>query len=164
MLKCQFFDRIAPSFAYIKVPNTMRTTSLRHIDAKEQWFLVDASECVLGRMASRIALLLQGKGTAQYTPHVDQKIHVIVVNAKSVKVTGNKEQQKKYYRHTGYPGGIKHKVLSEIRESDPSDLVHKAVKGMLPKGPLGNVMRKNLKVYADATHPHAAQQPKTIEL
>jgi len=126
--------------------------------------LVDAADKILGRLASQIASRLRGKHKAIYTPHVDTGDFVVVVNADKLRVTGNKAQNKIYYRHTGYPGGIYETNFIKLQQRHPQRVLQKAVRGMLPKGPLGYAMLSKLKVYGGATHPHSAQQPKPIDL
>lgn len=133
-------------------------------DIPRTWWVVDAEGLVLGRLASEIALRLRGKHKPIYTPHMDTGDYIIVVNADKVAVTGNKEELKLYQRHTGYPGGIKTRTLGELREKFPERVVEHAVKGMLPKGPLGRQMYRKLHVYAGADHPHSAQQPQPLDL
>lgn len=142
----------------------MKTYCARNETTEHKWYLVDASDKVLGRLATQIAKYLRGKHKPEYTPHVDTGDYIIVVNAAQVKVTGNKEQDKMYYRHSGYPGGIKEANLAKLREKDPTMIIEKAVKGMLPKNPLGRAMLRKLKIYAGNEHPHEAQQPETIVL
>ncbi len=124
------------------------------------WLLYDAGGLVLGRLASAIAHRLRGKHKPTYTPHMDNGDYVIVINAEKVKLTGNKENDKIYYRHSGYPGGLREKNASTLRQDKPEQLLFLAVRGMLPKGPLGRQMLSKLKVYAGSEHPHEAQQPK----
>jgi large subunit ribosomal protein L13 len=126
--------------------------------------LVDATDKVLGRLASQLALRLRGKHKPEYTPHVDTGDYIVVVNAAKIRVTGDKGQNKKYYRHTTYPGGIKETTFGKMQQRFPTRALEIAVKGMLPKGPLGYAMFKKLKVYGGAEHPHVAQQPKTLEI
>ena len=126
------------------------------------WYLVDATDKVLGRLATEIATRLRGKHKPEYTPHVDTGDHIIIVNAAKIRVTGDKANQKKYYRHSGYPGGIKETVLSDELENHPERVIERAVKGMLPKNPLGRAMFRKLRVYAGPDHAHQAQQPKTL--
>jgi large subunit ribosomal protein L13 len=133
-------------------------------EVEREWLLVDATDVTLGRLASDIAQILKGKRKPQYTPHVDTGDFVIVVNASKIKVTGNKLEDKKYFRHTGHPGGLKSQTLGELLAKDPRRVVEKAVKGMLPKNTLGRAMGMKLKVYAGAEHPHAAQKPRQITL
>ena len=142
----------------------MKTVSVRQQDVAHDWYVVDATGQTLGRLASEIARRLRGKHKAEYTPHVDTGDYIIVVNAEKVFVSGNKETKKIYYRHSGYPGGIKSTSLKELREAKPEALLEKAVKGMLPRNPLGRAVFRKLKVYAGDTHPHGAQQPKTMVL
>ena len=142
----------------------MKTFSAKPADVVHEWFVIDATDKVLGRVASEVALRLRGKHKAIYTPHVDTGDYIVVVNAAKLRVTGAKEQDKMYYRHTGYPGGIRETNFRDLQAKHPGRALEKAVKGMLPKGPLGYAMIKKLKVYAGATHPHAAQQPKALEL
>lgn len=142
----------------------MKTFSAKPHEVRRDWFVVDASDKVLGRLAAQIALRLRGKHKPEYTPHVDTGDYIVVVNAAKLRVTGNKALQKKYYRHTGYPGGIYETTFEKLHSRYPARVLEKAVKGMLPKGPLGYAMAKKLKVYADDAHPHTAQQPQTLEL
>lgn len=142
----------------------MKTLSARPQDVVHGWFIVDASEHTLGRLASAIASRLRGKHKPQYTPHVDTGDFIVVVNADKVRVTGRKEEAKNYYRHTGYPGGIKSRTLREMRDKHPERIIELAVKGMLPKNPLGRKMATKLKVYRGPEHPHGAQQPTKLEL
>jgi len=142
----------------------MKTFSAKPHEVQHDWLLVDAADKVLGRLASQIAIRLRGKHKAIYTPHVDTGDFVVVVNADKLRVTGNKAQDKKYYRHTGYPGGIFETNFTKLQQRHPQRVLQKAVRGMLPKGPLGYAMLSKLKVYGGATHPHSAQQPKPIDL
>ena len=128
------------------------------------WFVVDAQNKVLGRLASQIAIRLRGKHKPEYTPHVDTGDFVVVINASKLRVTGRKTEDKMYYRHTGFPGGIRETSFSKMQATRPERVLQKAVKGMLPKGPLGYAMLRKLKVYGGGTHPHSAQQPKTLEI
>lgn len=128
------------------------------------WFIIDAENLVLGRLSTKISSLLTGKNKPEYTPHADTGDYIVVVNADKIRVTGNKQDQKQYYRHTGYPGGIKSRSFKEVMEVDPCFLLEKAVKGMLPRNKLGRQMFKKLKVYAGAEHPHAAQNPTKLEI
>ena len=130
----------------------------------QDWYLVDATDKVLGRLATQIAIRLRGKHKPEYTPHVDTGDHIIIVNAAKIRVTGDKMNQKKYYRHTGYPGGIKETVLSDELENNPERVIERAVKGMLPKNSLGRTMFRKLRVYAGPDHTHQAQQPKALEI
>ena len=142
----------------------MKTFSAKPHEVKHDWFVVDATDAVLGRLAAEIARRLRGKHKAIYTPHVDTGDYIVVVNADKIRVTGNKEQDKKYYRHSGYPGGIYETTFGKMQARFPGRALEKAVKGMLPKGPLGYAMIKKMKVYAGAEHPHVAQQPQTLEI
>ena len=142
----------------------MRTASTRREDAQHDWYVVDAEGRTLGRLASEIAKRLRGKHKPEYTPHVDTGDYIVVVNAAKVKVTGRKETDKVYYRHSGYPGGIKATPLDKMREDHPDRILGNAVRGMLPRNPLGRAMLRKLKIYAGPSHPHAAQQPQTLEL
>jgi len=127
-------------------------------------YVVDATDKVLGRLASEVATRLRGKHKPEYTPHVDTGDHIVIVNADKVRVTGNKAQAKIYYRHSGYPGGIKEISLEEQLQRHPTRVIESAVKGMLPKNPLGRAMFSKLRVYAGPEHEHQAQQPKALEL
>ena len=142
----------------------MKTFSAKPHEVERDWFVVDASNLVLGRLAAEIARRLRGKHKPEYTPHVDTGDYIVVVNAEKIRVTGNKMLDKKYYRHSGYPGGIYETTFGKMQERFPGRALEKAVKGMLPKGPLGYAMIKKMKVYAGAEHPHSAQQPQTLEL
>ena len=133
-------------------------------DVQREWLLVDATGLTLGRLASAVAQILRGKNKPTYTPHVDTGDFVIVVNADKIKVTGAKATDKVYFRHTGYPGGLKSETFEEAMAKHPERVVERAVKGMLPHNKLGAKMIKKLKVYAGPEHPHAAQQPRKIEL
>ncbi|MEM6708807.1 MAG: 50S ribosomal protein L13, partial [Pseudomonadota bacterium] len=133
-------------------------------DVQHNWVVVDAADQVLGRLATEIAHRLRGKHRPDYTPHVDTGDFVVVVNADKVRVTGNKAEGKMYHRHTGYPGGLKSLSFTKLQERDPTRAIEIAVKGMLPKNPLGRAMFRKLKVYAGDTHPHDAQQPTAVEL
>ncbi len=142
----------------------MKTFSAKPNEVKRDWYVVDAEGKTLGRLASEIARRLKGKHKPEYTPHVDTGDYIIVVNAEKVKVTGRKEQQKIYYHHSGYPGGIKAIPLAKQRAEHPERIIQAAVRGMLPKNPLGRAMLRKLKVYAGPEHNHQAQQPKVLEL
>ena len=142
----------------------MKTYTARAEDLEREWFLVNAEGKTLGRLASEIAQVLRGKHKPIYTPHLDCGDYVIVVNAEKVRVTGRKLDQKMYYRHTGYPGGIKSISLRNQLQKHPERVLQAAVRGMLPKNRLGRKMLKKLKVYAGDSHPHKAQQPKSLEL
>jgi large subunit ribosomal protein L13 len=142
----------------------MKTFSAKPHEVRRDWFVVDGTDKVLGRLAAEIASRLRGKHKPEYTPHVDTGDFIVVVNAARIRVTGAKPQDKKYYRHSGYPGGISETSFEKMQQRFPGRALEKAVKGMLPKGPLGYAMIKKLKVYAEATHPHTAQQPKALEV
>jgi large subunit ribosomal protein L13 len=142
----------------------MGTYSARAENVERGWFVVDATDKVLGRLATEIARRLRGKHKPIFTPHVDTGDFIVVVNAAKMRVTGNKEGDKTYYRHSGYPGGIRSTNYAKMQQRFPGRALEKAVKGMLPKGPLGYAMLKKLKVYAEARHPHAAQRPQTLEI
>jgi large subunit ribosomal protein L13 len=142
----------------------MTTYTAKAGQVEQGWVLVDAQNKVLGRLASQIAMRLRGKHRPEYTPHVDTGDYVVVVNAAKLRVTGRKAEQKDYIRHTGYPGGLRRTSFAKVQATRPERALQHAVKGMLPKGPLGYAMLKKLKVYAGATHPHSAQQPKPLEI
>lgn len=142
----------------------MTTFSAKPAEVTHEWLVIDATDKVLGRVASEVAIRLRGKHKPIYTPHVDTGDFIVVVNADKLRVTGAKADDKIYYRHTGYPGGIKGVSFREMQAKKPGHVLEKAVKGMLPKGPLGYAMIKKLKVYAGGDHPHQAQMPKVLEL
>ena len=142
----------------------MKTVSTKPADVTRDWYVVDAEGKTLGRMATEIARRLRGKHKPEYTPHVDTGDYIIVVNAEKVRVTGNKAKDKMYYRHTGYPGGLRSMSFEKMVDHAPERTVEFAVKGMLPKGPLGRAMYAKLKVYAGTEHPHQAQQPQALNL
>ena len=142
----------------------MKTFSAKSHEIKRDWLLVDASGSTLGRLASAIAHRLRGKHKAIYTPHVDTGDYIVVINAEKIKVTGNKTEDKIYHRHTGFPGGLYSTNFKKLQEKFPGRALEKAVKGMLPKGPLGYAMVKKMKVYAGSNHNHSAQQPQQITL
>jgi large subunit ribosomal protein L13 len=142
----------------------MKTFTAKPHEVVHGWYVVNAEGKVLGRLASQIAVRLRGKHKPEYTPHVDTGDYIVVVNASKIRVTGKKALDKKYYRHTGYPGGIRETNFAKLQARHPERVLEKAVKGMLPKGPLGYAMLKKLKVYAAGTHPHTAQQPKALEV
>ena len=141
-----------------------KTFSQKTADVSREWFLVDASELPLGRIATIIADKLIGKNKPTYTPHVDGGDYVVVINAEKVVVTGDKENQKIYYRHSGFPGGIKDATLAEVREKAPTRIIEAAVAGMLPKNKLSGGRMARLKVFVGAEHAHAAQKPKKVEV
>jgi len=142
----------------------MKTYTAKPDEIKRDWYIVDAKGKVLGRLASEIARRLRGKHKPEYTPHMDTGDYIVVINAKEVSITGNKAKDKLYYRHSEYPGGIKVTNFERLIEKKPEHIIEKAVKGMLPKGPLGRSMFRKLRVYPDAEHNHAAQQPKALEI
>jgi len=142
----------------------MKTFSARPRDVQRDWYVVDASDKVLGRLASAIAHRLRGKHKPIYTPHIDTGDFIVVTNVDKLKVTGSKLEDKVYHRHSGYPGGIRTRTYRNVQQRFPGRVLEQAVKGMLPKGPLGYAMLKKLKCYAGPSHPHAAQQPKILEL
>ena len=136
-----------------------RTYSPKAADQKHDWFVIDASDVVLGRLASHAAVLLRGKHKTTFAPHMDMGDYVVIINADKVVLTGNKAAQKKAYRHSGYPGGLRSTSYTELLEKNPERAVEKAIRGMLPKNSLGADQFRKLKVYAGAEHPHGAQQP-----
>jgi large subunit ribosomal protein L13 len=142
----------------------MKTFSAKPAEVKRDWYVIDADGKTLGRLSTEIARRLRGKHKAEYTPHVDTGDYIIVVNAEKVRVTGTKEQDKIYYKHTGYIGNMKSISLGKLREKKPERIIETAVKGMLPKNPLGRAMFKKLKVYAGPSHQHQAQQPLALEI
>lgn len=141
-----------------------KTISANASTVQKEWIVIDATNAVLGRLASQVAKILRGKNKASYTPHVDCGDNVIIVNCEKVRLTGNKMSDKLYVSHSGYPGGQKHVSAADYLAKQPDFLIKKAVKGMLPKNRLGSVLLTNLKVYAGGEHPHEAQNPKTINL
>ncbi len=140
------------------------TYSAKRSDNKENWCVIDAKDMVLGRLASQVAYRIRGKHNPLYTPHVDMGDWVIVINADKVKLTGNKMEQKTYYRHSGYMGGIKDTSIKEMFEKKPEEVLRKAVRGMLPKNRLGRKLGKKLFIYTGDQHPHAAQKPEVVEI
>ena len=142
----------------------MKTYVAKPTDRERNWLLVDAEGLTLGRLATQIADALRGKRKPEYTPHVDTGDFVVVINAEKITVTGSKRTEKRYYRHSGYPGGIKSRTLEEMLDRRPEEVIRKAVKGMLPKNRLARKQLTKLKVYAGPEHPHAAQQPVPMEL
>ena len=142
----------------------MITRSFKQSDIKESWILVDAEDKTLGRLASSLASRLRGKHRPEFTPNADLGDYIVVVNAGKISVTGDKLNQKKYYKHSGYPGGIKSKSLDEVLKNSAEDAVRMAVKGMLPKNKLGKKMLTKLKIYKDAEHPHQAQNPSIVDI
>lgn len=141
----------------------MGTFSQKPSDINREWYLINAEGKTLGRLATKIATYLRGKHKPQYTPNIDTGDFIVVINADKIRVTGAKLKDKKYYHHTGYQGGIKEISLEKLLATKPERVLKAAVKGMLPKGPLGRAMFGKLKIYAGATHPHTAQTPKTLD-
>ena len=142
----------------------MKTYTATPSTIKRDWYVVDATDKVLGRLATEVARRLRGKHKAEFTPHMDTGDYVVIVNAEKIRVTGNKVKDKIYYRHSGYPGGLKTINFEKLRENAPESILENAIKGMLPKGPLGRAMYRKLKVYAGPDHNHTAQQPIALEI
>ncbi len=142
--------------------NQMKTYSAKPGSVERDWFVIDAQDAVLGRLATEIARRLRGKHKPEYTPHVDTGDYIVVINAEKIAVTGNKMEDKLYHHHTGYPGGLKTVNLRNLLETHPTRALESAVKGMLPKNKLGRAMLKKLKIYAGSEHSHEAQQPQTL--
>ena len=142
----------------------MKTFMKRPEDVKRAWFIVDADGIILGRMATKIAMILRGKNSPEYTPHVDTGDHIIVINAEKVRVSGKKLTDKKYQTYSGYPGGQKEYSLETMLKTKPEEVIKKAVRGMLPKNTLGRQMLTKLKVYSGSEHPHTAQSPKELKI
>jgi large subunit ribosomal protein L13 len=142
----------------------MKTFVAKPAEVKRDWYVIDATDKTLGRLATEVARRLRGKHKPEYTPHVDTGDYIVIVNAEKVTVTGNKTQDKMYYSHSGYPGGIKEINFEKLQAKKPEMIIEKAVKGMLPKGPLGRAMFRKLKVYAGAEHNHVAQQPQVLDI
>lgn len=142
----------------------MKTYNAKNETAEHNWFVVDAAGKTLGRLASQVATRLRGKHKPEYTPHVDTGDFIVVINAEQVKVTGKKSKDKIYYSHSGFPGGLKEISFEKLIAKSPTRVLEIAVKGMLPKNPLGRAMYRKMKVYAGANHPHAAQQPQLLDL
>ena len=143
---------------------SFKTASAKPLEVEREWYVIDAENQVVGRLASQVAAILRGKHKPSFTPHVDCGDYVIIVNADKARFSGKKETDKLYYRYSGYPGGLRTRTAKEMRQRRPDYIMRHAVKGMLPKGPLGRSMLKKLKVYATTTHPHEAQQPKVLAL
>ena len=141
----------------------MKTQSFKQSDIEQSWILVDAKDKTLGRLASALASRLRGKHRPEYTPNADLGDYIVVINANKINVTGDKLNQKKYFKHSGYPGGIKSKSLNKVIENSPEDAIRMAVKGMLPKNKLGKKMLTKLKIYKDNDHPHQAQNPNALD-
>jgi large subunit ribosomal protein L13 len=144
--------------------NSFKTYSARPADVERSWHVVDAENQVVGRLASKVASILRGKHKPQYTPHIDTGDFVVIINAEKARFTGVKETTKEYFKHSGYPGGVSLRTPAAMRAKKPEFILENAIKGMLPKGPLGRQMYRKLKVYAGTEHPHAAQQPEPLEL
>lgn len=142
----------------------MKTFSAKPHEVERDWYVVDAADKVLGRLATELARRLRGKHKPIFTPHVDTGDYIVVVNVDKLRVTGNKAEDKKYYRHSGFPGGIYETNFSKLQQRKPARVLELAVKGMLPKGPLGYAMLKKLRCYVGTAHPHTAQQPKVLEI
>lgn len=142
----------------------MKTFSAKAHEVKRDWYVVDASDKILGRLATEIARRLRGKHKAEYTPHVDTGDYIVVTNVEGIKVTGRKFKDKIYYNHSGFPGGIKEISFEKLQAKNPARILERAVKGMLPKNTLGRDMYRKLKIYVGSDHPHAAQQPKQLEI
>ena len=142
----------------------MKTISLNATTVEKKWVVIDATNQVLGRLATRVASIVRGKTKPTFTPHVDCGDNVIIINAAKIKLTGAKWDQKVYYHHTGFPGGIKSATAREMREKRPSNLLKKAIQGMLPKNRLGRSLAGNFRVYDDEQHPHAGQNPEVISI
>ena len=142
----------------------MKTISAKAETVQRSWYVIDAEGQTLGRLATEVARRLRGKHKTEYTPHVDTGDYIVVVNAEKVIVTGRKASDKTYYRHTGHPGGLKEATFAQMIERSPAKVIELAVKGMLPRNPLGRAMYRKLKVYAGQEHPHDAQQPETLTL
>ncbi|HQV41023.1 MAG: 50S ribosomal protein L13 [Moraxellaceae bacterium] len=142
----------------------MKTFSAKSETVKRDWFVIDANGKTLGRLATEVARRLRGKHKPEYTPHVDTGDYIVIVNAEKITVTGNKAQDKMYYHHTGFPGGLKSVSFEKLLAAKPERPIEIAVKGMLPRGPLGRAMLAKLKVYAGGEHPHAAQQPQELKI
>lgn len=142
----------------------MKTYSAKANEVEKKWVLIDAEDVVLGRLASTVAMILRGKNKPQYTPHIDTGDHVVIINAEKVKLTGNKLTDKRFFWHTGYPGGIKNRTIGQILGGRyPERVIEKAVERMMPRGPLGRAQLKKLRIYAGAEHPHEAQKPEVLD-
>ncbi len=142
----------------------MKTYSAKPADVVHGWYHIDATDLVLGRVAVEVARRLRGKHKPEFTPHVDTGDFIVVTNVEKLRVSGNKAEDKKYFRHSGYPGGISETNFTKLQQKHPERVLEKAVKGMLPKGPLGYAMLKKLKAYAGGAHPHSAQQPQELKI
>ena len=142
----------------------MKTFNAKPAEVRRDWYMIDAAGKNVGRLATEIAKRLRGKHKPEYTPHVDTGDYIVVINAGDVKISGNKTSDKMYYKHTGWPGGIRSMSFEQLQQRKPERIIEQAVKGMLPRGPLGRDMLRKLKVYAGAEHKHSAQQPKALEI
>ena len=142
----------------------MKTEYIKAKDINKKWYLIDADNQILGRLSSKIAQILRGKNKVNFTHHMDMGDFVVIVNADKIKLTGNKDENKTYFRHSGYPGGAKESSLKLIRDTKPEFILYNSIKGMLPHNKLGNKILKNLKIYSGESHPHKAQNPKKIEV
>jgi large subunit ribosomal protein L13 len=142
----------------------MHTHAVRASEVRREWYVVNADGLVLGRLATEVARILRGKHKPIYSPHLDTGDHVIIINAEKIKLTGRKPEDKRYFSHSMYPGGVRWRSIREVQETHPDRVIRKAVKGMLPKNTLGRALIKKLKVYAGSEHPHAAQEPKELTL
>jgi len=142
----------------------MQTLSAKPAELEEKWYVVDAKDQILGRLATRIAAHIRGKHLPNFTPHVNMKIYVIVINASEIQLTGKKWDDKIYYRHTGWPGGIRSITARQLQDRKPGEIIRKAVKGMLPKNKLGSALLKNLRIEVGPEHRHAAQKPQPLDL
>lgn len=142
----------------------MKTFSAKPLEVTREWYVVDATDKIVGHLAAEIAARLRGKHKPEYTPHVDTGDFIVVINASKMKMSGDKAKNERYYRHTGYPGGIIETTFEKMQQRHPGRALEIAVKGMLPKGPLGYAMIKKLKIYAGEEHPHTAQQPKNLDI
>ena len=142
----------------------MKTESIKFDQIERKWFLVDAKDRTLGRLSSKIAQILRGKNKVNYTPHLDMSDFVVVINSDQIKLTGNKEESKKYWRHSGYPGGGRHTDYKTLKNEKSEEIVYNAIKGMLPHNRLSNKLITHLKVYSGNNHPHESQKPETLEI
>jgi large subunit ribosomal protein L13 len=142
----------------------MSTVSAKKENIDRKWFLVDAQNQILGRLSAQVAAILKGKHKTIYTPHVDTGDFVVIINAEKIQLTGKKLENKVYYHHTGYPGGLKAATAEKLLQEKPEEVIYTAVKGMLPKNPLGRAMLKKIKIYAGPMHPHEAQSPEVLEI
>ena len=142
----------------------MKTKTLKLSEIEKNWWIADAESQILGRLASKVAQILRGKHKVNFVPHMDNGDCVVVINAEKIMVTGKKEEKKSYFRHTGYPGGVKTTSFAHLRRTYPERIIENAVKGMLPHNKLGRRMLKHLKIYVGTDHPHSAQTPKTLEM